>query len=129
MLRQCTGTTKAGKRCSAVALPDSEFCISHDPTRVVELAAYREKGGQGRSHENRAKKSLKGTYQDMAALKGRLITALEKVEGGALEPGQANAMANLARAIVTVAGVADFEGQLTEMRKEIVSLQERRGAS
>jgi hypothetical protein len=41
MLMQCSGTTKAGARCRARALPGSDRCISHDPTRQAELAEWR----------------------------------------------------------------------------------------
>jgi hypothetical protein len=64
----------------------------------------------------------------MGDVKARLMIALAKVEEGELEPGPANAMANLARAIATVAGVADFEGQLAELRHEVAALAEGRGA-
>jgi hypothetical protein len=56
------------------------------------------------------------------------MVALAKVEEGELDPGPANAMANLARAIATVAGVADFEGQLADLRRELSELAESRGA-
>ena len=59
-------------------------------------------------------------------MKARLLSAMAKVENGELEPGPANALANLARAVVTVSGVADFEVQLGEMRRELAEL---RGAS
>jgi hypothetical protein len=64
----------------------------------------------------------------MASVKARLMAALEKVESGDLEPGPANAMANLARAIATVSGVADFELQLADLRRDVAELAERRGA-
>lgn len=34
--RRCKGTTKAGKRCRAYALADSQFCRAHDPLRPAE---------------------------------------------------------------------------------------------
>jgi hypothetical protein len=64
----------------------------------------------------------------MADVKARLVAALAKVEAGDLEPGAANAMANLARAIVAVAGVADFEAQLATMRQDLAELAESRSA-
>jgi hypothetical protein len=64
----------------------------------------------------------------MTDVKARLMVALAKVEEGELEPGPANAMANLARAIATLAGVADFEDQLAELRHEVAALSESRGA-
>jgi hypothetical protein len=64
----------------------------------------------------------------MVDVKARLMVALAKVESGQIDPGPANAMANLARAIATVSGVADFELQLADLRHQVAALTEQRGA-
>jgi hypothetical protein len=48
--------------------------------------------------------------------------------GGKLDAKIGNAAANIARSMIDVARVADFETQLAEMRREIADLAERRGA-
>jgi hypothetical protein len=119
---RCRGTTKDGKPCGAKPLPGSELCPWHDPAWEGRRQEWSKKGGRGKSNEARARKRLAGDVRDRTDVKARLMLALAKVEEGNLEPGSANAMANLARAIATVAGVADFEGQLAELRHEVAAL-------
>ncbi len=116
---RCLGRTKEGRPCSAKALPGSDHCPWHDEAWAERRQQWSKKGGKGRSNEARARKALAGDVRDLADVKARLMTALAKVEAGELEPGPANAMANLARAVVAVAGVADFEAQLAQMREQL----------
>src|SRR5215211_7270294 len=125
---RCLGTTKDGKACGAKPLPGSDRCPWHDPAWAERRQEWSKKGGKGKSNEARARKRLAGDIRDMTDVKARLMVALAKVDAGELEPGPANAMANLARAIATVAGVADFEGQLAELRRDVAELAESRGA-
>jgi hypothetical protein len=59
----------------------------------------------------------------MSDVQAQLLLALEDVRAGELDPSVATAMATLARAIVTVAGVAEFEGRLDSMQREISDLK------
>ncbi len=127
MADRCIGTNKSGKACSAKPLPGSDRCPWHHPAWAERRKEWSVRGGKGKSNEARARKRLAGV-SDMTDVKARLMVALGKVEEGELEPGPANAMANLARAIATVAGVADFEGQLADLRREVSELAESRGA-
>ena len=121
------GHNKDGTPCNAQVWRDGK-CRWHHPDLAEQRTEERRRGGQNRSNAARARKAITSDLRDMGDVKSRLMTALEKVESGDLEPGQGNAMANLARAIATVAGVAEFEGQLAELRREVAELSERRGA-
>lgn len=127
MPTSCTGRNKSGAPCSAQAYKDG-LCRWHHPDLETQRTEERRRGGHARSNAARARKALAGDIRDMTDVKARLMVALAKVEEGELEPGPANAMANLARAIATVASVADFEGQLAELRHEVAMLAEGRGA-
>lgn len=129
MVGKCSGTNTDGTPCSAPPRPGSAWCVWHDPETKAQRAEWSKRGGAARSNQARARKALKGDVRDIAAVKASLLSALEKVEAGELDPGPANAMANLARAIVSVAGVADFEVQLSEMRQELAELARSRSAS
>jgi hypothetical protein len=50
-----------------------------------------------------------------------LLDAMTRVATGALEPGPANALANLARAIVAVAGAADFDRRLADLERALAA--------
>ncbi len=127
MQRLCSGVTRAGERCKSFALADSTFCITHDPARVTDIAEYRKRGGAGRSHVNRARKSI-GDLRNLAGLQATLLQAIEDVKTGALEPPMATAIATLARALVAVAGVnamVSFEAQIAAMAAQIHELERR----
>jgi hypothetical protein len=59
---------------------------------------------------------------------GFVSLSIKGVLAGRVEPGVGNAIANLARAFVTVAGVAEFEQQLAELRRDVADIAERRRA-
>lgn len=46
MAKRCAGTTKAGKPCRGYAIEGSEFCVTHDPEKAAERAAWRAAGGR-----------------------------------------------------------------------------------
>lgn len=125
---RCKATNKDGTPCGARAIRDG-WCPWHDPQREEANREASRMGGKAKSNIARARKQLRGDIRDIADVQARLVAAMDRVEKGDMEAGPANAMANLARAIVTVAGVADFEIQLAEMRREIAELNERRSAS
>ena len=129
MPARCPAINKDGTSCNATPRPGSTWCGWHDPALAEERRLNAVKGGKARSNASRARRALKGDVRDIAAVKASLLSALAKVEAGELDPGPANAMANLARAIVSVAGVADFEVQLSEMRQELAELARTRSAS
>ncbi len=114
---RCSGTNRDGAACKAAARPGTGWCLAHDPARVADLAAWRRRGGHARSNANRARKALAGDTRDLLDVKVRLLDALERVADGRLEPGPAQAMAALARAIVTVSGAADFEARLAALEQ------------
>lgn len=130
MQRKCKGYKKSGERCSSWALADSEFCIAHDPKRVIELAEYRKRGGAGRSNASRARKQI-ADLRNMPGVQTTLLQAIDDLKTGKLEPPVATAIATLARALVAVAGVTSavtFEEQLAEMRRQMADLSEGRTA-
>lgn len=122
---QCPGMTKDGVPCSAQVLPGRTFCHWHDPERQDAAQASRRRGGLAKATKVRARKLLQQSA-GMSDVQAQLLLALEDVRNGELDPSVATAMATLARAIMAVAGAAQFEDQLTDMRREIADL---RGAS
>lgn len=108
MADRCLGTNKDGTPCSAQPR-ESGYCMWHDPSHAAEREGWRRRGGENRSSVARARKQLTGDIRDLADVKARLMLALSKVEKGELEAGAANAMAALARAVVTVSEAATIE--------------------
>lgn len=129
MQAKCSGTRRDGKPCGAPTMGGAAFCVSHDPARVVEMAAWRERGGRGKSNAARARKTLASATLSAADLDAVLCSCLAKVIGGHVEPGVGTAAAAIAKAIIGLRQAGQLEAELAEMRAQIVALADRRSAS
>ena len=115
---QCTGTTKAGQRCRARALPGSPFCVSHDPSKVTQLAEWRRKGGYASSNKARAKKHLPAELMTNEQLHSFLGLVFKGVISGKIEPGVATASATVARTMAELSRVVDLEQRIVDLEHE-----------
>jgi hypothetical protein len=97
----------------------SPFCVSHDPDRVTDLAEWRKRGGHGKSNKARARKALPADLLTMAEVASYLGLALRSVLAGRTEPNVGTAAANIARALVSVAGAADLERRMDELERDL----------
>ncbi len=109
MAERCSGTNRDGNPCSAQPQPGSTWCLWHDPTREAERAGWRRQGGRGKANVARAAKRLP---QDVKDTLGVLLRTLGRLEADEIEPGRAQAIASVARAIVTVHENASLEARL-----------------
>lgn len=50
MAKRCIERTKAGRRCQAFTIEDSEYCWAHDPTLAKKRARARSHGGRQRAY-------------------------------------------------------------------------------
>ena len=115
MQAKCSATMKAGAPCRALAMSAARYCVTHDPARVTDLAEWRRRGGEGKSNKARAKKALPGSVLTPAEVQGLLGLTLRGVLAGTVEPGVANAAANLGRAIVAVREATTLEERLAAL--------------
>ena len=115
-LARCSGTNRDGSPCSAQARPGRDRCAWHDPALDEQRAEWRQRGGAGRSHAQRARKAL-GEATDLLGVQAKLVDALGKVERGELDAARAQAMAALGRAIVAVAVPADLAQRVAELER------------
>jgi len=122
MDNKCTATTKSGAACSGTPLPGREWCWSHDPQLNQRRVEGQRRGGSHRSNAARAKRQFVAESLDSGQVLGLLSVALRGVLTGRLEPGIANAAANLGRAIVAVR-------ESTETEARIASLEAAAGIS
>jgi hypothetical protein len=78
MPAQCIGTRKDGTSCTAAALPRSDYCFGHDPTKAEQRRAARSAGGKGRATVARIEKHMPPTLRQVAAaLAAELLDARE----------------------------------------------------
>jgi len=112
---RCQATAASGKPCSASPRPGRPFCLWHDPEAGEARRELSRKGGKGRSNRARAAKHLPGEVLTPATLQGLLGKTLRDVIAGRVEPGVANAAANLGRAIVAVREATEVEERLSAL--------------
>ncbi|MDP9357795.1 MAG: hypothetical protein M3R02_21405 [Chloroflexota bacterium] len=115
MDRQCKGANAAGQPCDAKPVRPSGWCYWHDLALEAERTEGRRKGGAARSNRARAKKRLPAESLTLQEVQGLLSVALKGVLAGRIEPGIANASANVARAIAAVAQAGEIEERITAL--------------
>jgi len=108
----CQGTRGSGEPCRAWALPNSRFCLWHDPAQEGKRQEAREKGGRNKRTEARLTKLMPASLKPVLE---KLMTGLDEVYDGTLEPRQASAMASLAGAIGRLYEVAEMEERLLRL--------------
>lgn len=96
---RCQGTNRNGEPCSAFALPGETLCFSHHPQKAAEVKEAQRRGGENRSNARRAAKMLATTGRQVRAdeLPDIVRACILRVVAGTMEPGQASAIAQLAR--------------------------------
>jgi len=117
MASRCCATTREGNPCSAQARPGSVHCAWHDPELSQRRAEWSQKGGAQRSNKARAKRQLLDGALTAGEVGAVLSAVLKGVVAGKIEPGVANAAANVARALADVRKVGDLETEVEELTR------------
>ena len=125
MVARCTATNKDGRPCSAQAWKGA-LCRWHHPDLEAERAEGRRRGGANKGNRARARREMADAALSLAELQGYVAVALWGVLAGRYTPGQATAVAALARAAVSVREVTELEERLAAL--EAAAAIERRMA-
>jgi hypothetical protein len=111
---RCSGTTRAGERCTAIVTAGSAYCYHHDPARASERSRHAAKAARG----PRATGELR-------ALKDDLRTLIADVRAGRLDRNAAaviiQAMNTMLRAIALEREVKETEvlaAEIAELKRE-----------
>lgn len=126
MPTRCQATNQAGQPCSAQHWRDG-WCRWHSPELEHERREWSRAGGRGKSNKRRAKKALPDNVLTPTEVQGMLGLALRGVLAGRLEPGVANAAANLGRALVAVREATALADEVAAI-KEAIGLGSERTA-
>ncbi len=111
----CQAIAANGKPCAATPRPGRPYCLWHDPEAVETRRELSRKGGQGRSNAARLRKALPVETLTLGDVQGVLGKVLKDCTGGQIEPGVANAAANVARAIAAVAQAGELEARVERL--------------
>ncbi len=117
----CAGTRRDGQPCGAPALLGNH-CFAHSPENAAARDQARRRGGQGKARTERAGKLVPSTLRPVLAA---LLEVLGEVQSGDLAPGQANAVANVAGAIVKVYTSGQLEDRLADLETQIATFSRR----
>jgi hypothetical protein len=98
----CQATRKDGTACQASAVRNGR-CIGH---QGADNAAWRRRGGHGRSNSSRA---LKAMPARLVPILDQLVASFNAACAGTLESPQAGLIAPIARAIVAVCQAGEQE--------------------
>ena len=113
--QSCRAVKSDGSRCQAAALPDSDFCFFHDPSRADERRDAQALGGR----QNRMK-TLDATAPDIRVEDCqdvvRLISeTINQVRKGQIDPRVANAVGYLANVLIRAVEQGEMEKRLAEL--------------
>ncbi len=107
--KHCAGVRKDGQPCQGPVLDGGAYCFAHDPARVAERQAARQRGGHNRGAVVRLRNLCPPR---LVPVFDQLEKALGEVHDGTLAPSQAVAMASLARAMCAILTAGELEERL-----------------
>lgn len=111
---RCQATNVTGEPCGAAHWRDG-FCRWHHPGIAEQRREWAIRGGRNSSTKARLKKQVHDGAMTTPELHALLCAVLKSTLSGRVDKGVANAVANLARAIKDVGGVADLEARIAEL--------------
>jgi hypothetical protein len=120
----CSAIAKSGSRCERPALAGKQHCLMHDPESAELRREAGRKGGHARSNAARAAKAMPAALTSDELLV-TLSRAMDKVEKGELEPGPANAISSLARAMNSIRETTEIERRLSELEQRAGAIDTR----
>jgi len=113
--KRCAGVCKDGRACRAPALSGAGvYCFAHAPEQAEARAAARERGGR---HSAKIVRLRALVPPRLVSVYDALEAALVEVHAGSLTPGQAGAMASLARAMVAVLTAGEIEERVRSLEQ------------
>lgn len=119
MPAKCDAITKRGKPCKGRPLPGKTHCLAHDPTLAQARREGSRRGGAERATSRRAVKQWAALGRELGDddLPAILKACMFAVRSGEMEPGQANAIATLARTSVQITGDVEFEDRIAKLER------------
>lgn len=113
--KPCQAVKPDGSRCQAAALPGTDFCFFHDPSKADERREAQSLGGQ----QNRMK-TLDASAPDMKVEDCQDVVKLisktiNQVRKGQIYPRVANAVGYLANVLIRAVEQGDLEKRLADL--------------
>lgn len=113
--KPCHGVKPDGSRCMAAALPGSDYCFFHDPSKADERREAQSLGGRQnrmRTLDATAPDVRVENCQDVVRLLSETINHVRK---GQIDPRVANAVGYLANVLIRATEQGELERRLAEL--------------
>lgn len=119
MAAKCPTITAQGEACRGRVPPGKTYCLSHDPERKEAQREASRRGGAARANARRAARQWAAIGEQVRAedLPAMLRAAMLSVKAGTLEPGQANAIAALAKTSLQLTHDLDLEARIAALEE------------
>lgn len=117
MADRCDALTKRGAPCKGRPLPGKRHCLAHDPTYAQARREGSLKGGAAKATAKRAAKQWAALGKELGNedIPAILKSCMFAVRSGEMTPGEANAIATLARTAVQITGDLELEARIAEL--------------
>lgn len=123
--RQCKANTKAGQRCQAWAVSDSDYCFMHDPASAKARAQARAAGGRAR-HGRRVGVTGDGDPVSLASV-GDVLDLLQRTARDLFKLENSVSRARAVTSLCTAALKVFEVGELEERIAALENLMEVQG--
>jgi hypothetical protein len=117
----CKAAKPDGSGCQAAALPESEFCFFHDPTKADERRAAQSRGGSQNKLKTLADTLPDVKIADCEDVVEILSETINQVRKGQIDPRVANAVGYLATVLIKAAEQGDLERRISEVEAVLKS--------
>jgi hypothetical protein len=116
---KCSAITKEGVPCKGRPTAGRKYCMSHDPELAQQRAEGNRRGGEARANARRTARqwAAVGEQVNPEDLPLILRACMVSVQQGELEPSQATAIANLAKASVTITNELQLEERIKALEE------------
>jgi hypothetical protein len=105
--KPCTSTKADGTSCRAAALPGSQFCFFHDPTRAAARRKAQSRGGQAHKMATLPADTPAVKVEDGADVVKLLGVTINQVRRGEIDPRIGNTVGYLSNIVLTATKQCD----------------------
>ncbi len=111
----CHAVKRDGRRCRAIALPGSDFCFFHDPSKADERREAQSLGGRQGRMKTLDPSTPDVNVEDCRGVVSLLSQTISQVRRGEIDPRVANAVGYLANVLIRATEMGELERRLAEL--------------
>jgi len=113
--KQCQALKPDGSHCQAAALPGTDFCFFHDPTRAEDRREAQSLGGRQNKMKTLDPAAPDVTIEDCQDVVLLISETINQVRKGQIDPRVANAVGYLANVLIRALEQGEMEKRLNEL--------------